>query len=724
MQKPPNSFFSDSNILILDDAHAAENYISDFWSLLIERSGRNSSLFDALVSLIKSELKKTDYQRLIEPSTDIWDITWIEKIPTPRLAKIIPDLTSLLDANTPNSDMQFSWSVLRDHLHACHLYVKTNSILIRPIIPPTLTHAPFSHPKQRIYMSATLGAGGDLERITGVGTIERIPIPEGWDKQGIGRRLFLFPERSMAPETAQKTAICMIQESSRALVLVPDNLTAEIMCSTIKEQTDFTTVDAMDLEQSKHPFVDQEKMVAVLANRYDGLDFIGDECRLLVVMDLPSVVNLQEQFLISRLAATVLLNDRILTRIVQAIGRCTRSTNDYAAVVILGDALNSYFLNPDKRRFFHPEIQAELDFGLEQSRETSEDDFLDMFRLMHKHGQEWNNADQEIISIRESKQFAELPATTKLKIAVSNEVKYLYALWAGNYELALEKCRAVLTHLIDEDVRGYRAFWNYLAGSAAFLGAKDGLHSLESVARDYFKHASQTATGVQWLLEISRFQSPERSATIDIRSAAVIAGLEVQLQKIGMNNDRKFDSVVQSILNRLHGMDPFLFEEAHKELGNLLGYHSDNTTVSSSPDSWWIAGANFCFVFEDHSQSDGKNLLGANKVRQAAAHPQWIENKMLVETNAQIIPVIITPCLGVEQDAQHYANDVRYWNLQAFQEWATKAIGVVRELRRTFPGPGDFLWQQRAAQIYFENELDPSSILTKLDNTMLKDLLS
>jgi replicative superfamily II helicase len=32
-----NPFFSDANLIILDDAHSAENYVSAFWSLLIEK---------------------------------------------------------------------------------------------------------------------------------------------------------------------------------------------------------------------------------------------------------------------------------------------------------------------------------------------------------------------------------------------------------------------------------------------------------------------------------------------------------------------------------------------------------------------------------------------------------------------------------------------------------------------------------------------------------------
>lgn len=54
-----------------------------------------------------------------------------------------------------------------------HVFVGTREILIRPNIPPTNTHAPFANAKQRVYMSVTLGEGGDLERLTGR---KRLPV--------------------------------------------------------------------------------------------------------------------------------------------------------------------------------------------------------------------------------------------------------------------------------------------------------------------------------------------------------------------------------------------------------------------------------------------------------------------------------------------------------------------------------------------------------------------
>jgi hypothetical protein len=53
-----------------------------------------------------------------------------------------------------------------------------------------LSDEPFENAKQRIYMSATLGAGGDLERLMGRSSITRLPVPEGWDKQGVAQGIF------------------------------------------------------------------------------------------------------------------------------------------------------------------------------------------------------------------------------------------------------------------------------------------------------------------------------------------------------------------------------------------------------------------------------------------------------------------------------------------------------------------------------------------------------
>src|SRR5689334_21464039 len=101
-------------------------------------------------------------------------------------------------------------------------------------------------------------------------------------------------------------------------------------------------------------------------------------------------VNLQERFLMSRMGAAILLTDRMLTRITQAFGRCTRSATDYSCVVVLGHEVLNLLARREKRSLLHPELQAEIEFGLDQSSLASKQDYcayLDAFLLQ---GAEWH----------------------------------------------------------------------------------------------------------------------------------------------------------------------------------------------------------------------------------------------------------------------------------------------------------------------------------------------
>ena len=59
--------------------------------------------------------------------------------------------------------------------------------------------------------------------------------------------------------------------------------------------------------------------------------------------------------------------ERIKARVLQAMGRCTRSMEDYSIIVVAGSGLPEYLLDSNKRAYLHPELQAEIEFGIEQS---------------------------------------------------------------------------------------------------------------------------------------------------------------------------------------------------------------------------------------------------------------------------------------------------------------------------------------------------------------------
>ncbi len=210
-----NPFFSDPQTIVLDDAHSAESYIASQWSLRLEKRNETLPAFNAVVALIKAHIPEVDLLRLQAPWSANDHPQWIEKLPTPALYAVRTALTSSLDENLKGLNASYSWNTIRDHILGCQVYYSSREILIRPYIAPTSTHAPFAGAVQRIYLSATLGLDGDLERITGRRSILRLKEATGSDRQGLGRRLFFFPGSSLDDNGVSELTMDLIRQAGR-----------------------------------------------------------------------------------------------------------------------------------------------------------------------------------------------------------------------------------------------------------------------------------------------------------------------------------------------------------------------------------------------------------------------------------------------------------------------------------------------------------------------------
>ena len=667
-------FFENPNIIILDDAHAAESYISSQWSLRIDRSDEeHKNLFIALAGVISKVISHTDQQRLSGDEEFLWEKGWVDKLPTPLFFPLIPEIANLLDTYVRETNLAYPWMLLRDHIQACNFYYSSQEILIRPLIPPTSTHAPFAAVKQRVYMSATLGEGGDLERITGRREIYRLQVPLGWDKQGIGRRLFILPERSLSEDEQDQLTFEMMGKTGRSLVLCPDDRNAKRLRELITQRIGFPTFQASEIEFSKQPFISKDQAVAVIAGRYDGIDFPDEECRLMIVHGLPRATNLQERFIISRMGAVALLNDRILTRVVQAFGRCTRAATDYAAVVIRGEELNKFIMTRERRTFLHPELQAELEFGIEQSKERTLADFLENLDLFLNQGKEWAEADASLIALRQGFTQKKLPGSDNLRAAVSHEIEYQSALWRGDFIMALEEARSVLAELKDTELIGYRALWNYLAGSAAWLAANAGMASLKPLAKTYFNAALAATGSIGWLVGLARNQLadvPAPSSDESVLTTILIERLESVLEKLGTLHNQKYDVEEKAIMDGLSTNNSSQFEDAHRRLGTLLGFESGNSEGAALRDPLWIVDDTTCLIFEDHSDAGENAIIHIAKARQVLSHPELVPVNLGVAEGTVITPILISSALSADQEALPHLRDVYFWHIEDFRRWA------------------------------------------------------
>jgi len=268
------------------------------------------------------------------------------------------------------------------------------------------------------------------------------------------------------------------------------------------------------------------------------------------------------------------------------------------------------------------------------------------------------------------------------------------------------------------------SLWYYLAGSAAWLAHQAGIQPMASVARDFFTRAAGIST-IRWLTGLSRIGlTIESEEHTDQKLMRVVERLESRLEELGTANDLKFEAEIKSILSGLAAEESAkIFEDAQVKLGELLGFQAGNNESTGAPDPWWVVDDDLCIVFEDHTGvKEGNTTIGVNKVRQAASHPNWIRQNVPVSQKAHIVPVLVTPCSIVDDHALPHAENLSYWNLNKFIEWAENAISVVRKLRRSFPGAGNLFWFSDAITAYKDAGLDPANMVKMLESTRVTEL--
>jgi len=711
-----NPRINDAQTLILDDPHAGENFIVSMWSVEISRSTL-SETYHALLDILKNELDSGFYADLVDDSE--WDprkAGLIELIPSASVRRYRDAIRDLLDEHLEEETSPwYAWSVIKDRLVACNFFVSWDSILIRPIIPPTQTHLPFQQAKQRVYMSATLGAGGELERITGIKSITRLPLPAGWDKRGSGRRLFLIPDLALPSEGMIKAVEDAVQTFNRSLILIPSQHDPEsrILVSAIK-RSEIDILQAPDIEDSIDPFLKKDRTALVLS-RYDGLDLPDEACRLLVIAGLPSGTNLQEKFLWSRIAAYSILRDRVITRFTQGVGRCTRSDNDYAVVFVVGRRLVDFLLKNDNRRLLNPELQAELEFGIENSKDKSSDDFKELWKAFLSREDEWERAEKAILDLRDRSLRHDDPISKRLSSVVADEVAYLYAMWRDDFEAALEHARKVADSLGGDETKAYRAWWYYLSAEAALLlyETTNDL-SYQSTARDLLKRASRCCIGVSWFARLGRSVSSDLdTAEIDELTAKAVEKIRDRLAELGAVGKR-FEYYIGQVAENLGSTEHKAFHRGLKGLGEMLGFDVELPEGDGAPDCVWSIGSSVYIVHEAKTEHTLGHPIGVNDIRQAQSHENWIRVNQACEESTKILCVIESPRTTVAHAAVAHAKSLYHVSPLELKTLFDETAAALRRVRAKLTDLSDEKVLEELLREFSTGGLVPVQVMERL----------
>ena len=724
-----HSFFEDVDILIMDDVHSCEDYIISNWTIQID-SGNTAFL--EIAELLKPFISETDYKYLLEDE-DIPEVaSWCNMLPTPLIIEKLDELQTILQQGLEKgSSNWYAYLRISENLQECNIYIANRKLLIRPWIAPTMSFDAFKGTKQKVLMSATLGRSGELERITGIEKICRLPAVNNWDKKGLGRKFFTFPDLSLGEEQQGNVIMALQNLCKKSVFLVPDSKSAEIIKQFYAKYMESTKVfEVKDIEESKQLFVDAPEATVILANRFDGIDFSDDESRLLFIWNLPKTTNLQERFLITRMGASKLYAERIQTRIIQAVGRCSRNPSDYSIVCVIGDTIQNDLTNQEKIKQFTPELRAEIQFGLDNSSSYSTVDYMmEQAKDFLNRTEEWQEAEKYIVNLRDEylneENKVENQINEKLKESAILELKFQYALWKKDYKTAFDHACSIVGTLNAPALSGYKCFWNYMAGCMAYYLFQNGQSEYKTAGVQHLSDALKENISIRWLSKLSEKLFSVESKDVEENDFFFDCIERIEIMFNSIQTLQKLEKRIKGILDDLNSMDGKMFERGHKELGELLGFISENPNSSGAPDPYWIINENNIIVSEDKIYEEKDHVKGVpiSDVSEAGRHRAWIvEHEKRISKGANIYTVLITNSTSIDEDARIYADNIYYQHREEYVNWAVKALKVIRSAWNTFSGEGDMTWRELVHQEFIKASITPKNYLDFVCGQNLKDI--
>ena len=472
-------------------------------------------------------------------------------------------------------------------------------------------------------------------------------------------------------------------------------------------------------QEGLESFVKAPAGVLALANRYDGLDLPGDACRIVVLGGKPDAVGLQERFLSERANADAALAERLRTRIVQGAGRCTRGPSDYAVVVVLGSDIMKYFSRSENRLALEPELQAEVDFGWQNSNGFEADEIIENVKVFLEHGNDWREKGEPAVAeFRQDAVKTEPPGTDALGKAAVLEVKAWHLAFHGDWNGASQKLQEAVSHVGAAATRGYRGLLLYLAGVWLHLGAQD--ETQRSRARQLVRDAEQAANRGTWLKEMPKL--PEAEAIPPVPED-IVAVNQVVARLRGSLKPRKIKCDLNEMREALAQKEASRYERGLTILGSFLGADAFKPKGQGRCDSAWVWGTEKWVTIEAKSEEKSGGLLPLDDVRQVNTQLGLLaKDRGMEDAPAGSLSIVVSDKLSVDPRSDQAANpNVYLTSPGVVREIVGDAVAVWEDLLTTAVGlVSERDQKQHVQSVMNDNGCLPSQVIDRLAQNRIR----
>jgi hypothetical protein len=418
------------------------------------------------------------------------------------------------------------------------------------------------------------------------------------------------------------------------------------------------------------------------------------------------------------------LRDRIRTRVTQAMGRCTRDEADYAIVLMVGNDLLKWCCTQTNVTGMHPELQAEITFGLENSDGRTMKDFVELGQAFLQHTEDWVAAERNIIDDRNNRARQLDSAAAPLAKAAPLEIDFVYRLWNAEFDQAYVIATSVVNGLEGgNELKPYRSFWHHQAAVAAFLAFKNtNQPAFRANAIRQLEFASTTSLGIRWFgtLRAQLLAQPvdEVAPALPIREWFLQINNLLTLWGIkGTRFDRELADVHLALRTP---EDAKNFERGLASLGKMLGARTHRWSEDGAPDGLWIFEDWRAFVFE--AKHEKAKAVPLKTVRQARTHEERSRKDNLIPNSMPCTTVVVSEQMIIDPTAKPHAGKLRHIEpTRVLALFDRVAVGL-RQVRARAVGITEEALQDEAEIIFRREKLFLEDVVEELERVLLVDL--
>lgn len=598
----------DLGSILIDDAHASVDYARNSSTISIPR---DSSAYNSLLDLFATELKRQSYgkynailsnsERSVSVQVPYW--SWLDNI------DVVKEILGDFCKEEQNTD--FEYRMIVNILDFSRCYISGEKIEITPKYNPMEQIPSFFKAAHRYILSATINEK-DLREELGIEpeAIETPIITKSYTAD-IGERMILSPttyHKDLTDGTIRKWIFEQCKSNDLGLVVItPSNHSPATrewgeLGATILNNSNFES-ELSDIREGL-------KKQIVLVNRYEGVDFPGNQSNILILDGLPEYYTNKDK------AVSITSEDdnwrmKIVQKIEQGMGRTVRSNSDYSVVLLLGDSLINFVSLKSNLKYFSLATQSQLNISKElvahnrfETFEQAAEEVLKSINYCLERNNHWvqfakmrlNEVDVKVMLNKD---------ISKIENEYNAYKKYMMKDFRG----AIEKLD-ILENSEGSDEKG--RIFQEKAEIKYFAGEVTNAQNLQKLAYEHWDYA--------FTPQILGYRKKVKNLDIIANSMDFITGFD---DKNSLKN--ALDNIIKNLMYDNNSSSE-LFEEAVENLGKLLGLHSirpEKIKNDGGPDNLWLS-RDFRFVIECKNREINK--IDKDDIKQLGHSGQWFVN--------------------------------------------------------------------------------------------------